>query len=457
MILARLDTVRWTSKPVRATCALLAFLMILSLYRTSWTSDQQGTSVTSQAGQSSCGQAPQDHVAVILKTGASEAFEKLPTLLQTTLSCVDNLLIVSDLEIDFHGYRMHDVLANVSPATKDTHPAFEIYREQIRLRDAGAILQQLSSTARDQSDSHKAAWELDKFKFLHMLNTIHREMPGKDWYVFIEADTYLVWPNLMAWLSQLNASQKLHIGSPSFMAGTKFNHGGSGFVLSGPAVRAFATEHAGMAQQWDERMSKECCGDYVLALALTEIGIPVSGAWPMLSGEQPIFTPYGPAVWCQPVITMHHVDSNVVDSMWAFEQQFAAQQRPLLFQDLYEHVLPQGLPSSRSEWDNRCPGSVFDIRDPLPEDAKISNEACSQACDEIPHCMQALFKEGECKLYKCFTLGKYSRGTDSSDVDRTSWHSTWKRERIKEWIDSHASCTAAWTPYSTDNARSGGI
>ncbi|KAK6438328.1 hypothetical protein LTR95_005467 [Oleoguttula sp. CCFEE 5521] len=457
MVLERLDAVRWTSKPIRATGALFAFLTIFGLYRTSWTSGRPGGVVTGKASHSSCGNAPQDHVAVVIKTGASEVDEKLPTLLNTTLSCVENLLIVSDLDADFHGYHMHDVLANVSPAVKDSHPAFEIYRQQIRLRDAGATLQQLSSTARDQRDSHKAAWELDKFKFLHMINTIHHEMPGKDWYVFIEADTYLVWPNLMTWLGQLDARQKLHIGSPSFMAGTKFNHGGSGFVLSGPVVRAFATEHPGMAQQWDERMSKECCGDYVLALALTEIGIPVSGAWPMLSGEQPIFTPYGPAVWCQPVITMHHVDSNVVDAMWAFEQQFASQQRPLLFQDLYEHFLPQGLPSSRSEWDNRCPGSVFDIRDPLPEEAKTSNEACSQACDAMPHCMQALYKEGECKLYKCFTLGKYSRGTDPSDVDRTSWHSTWKMDRIREWVASHDSCTAAWTPHSTDNARSGGI
>ena len=155
-----------------------------------------------------------------------------------------------------------------------------------------------------------------------MLNTAHAEMPGKDWYVFIEADTYLIWSNLIAWLQQLDPSQKLYIGSPSFTAGIKFNHGGSGYVLSGSALRTFAVEHPKMAAKWDERMSNECCGDYVLTLALNELGIPVSGAWPMLSGEPPLETPFGPALWCQPVITMHHVTSGDLNQMWSFEEDF---------------------------------------------------------------------------------------------------------------------------------------
>ncbi|KAK5124806.1 hypothetical protein LTR85_001519 [Meristemomyces frigidus] len=324
---------------------------------------------------------------------------------------------------------MYDVLEGVNTSIRETHPAFEIYRNQRRLRDAGWSLQQISNASNIDDPSHKAAWELDKFKFLHTLNKVHGEWPDKDWYVFVEADTYMNWPNLFAWLEQLDHTTELYIGSPSFMGGIKFNHGGSGYVLSGPALRRFAAEHPGMATEWDERTSKECCGDYVLTLALKELGIPVSGVWPMLSGECPLGTPFGPALWCQPVITMHHVTPNDVQEMWSFEEAFTKENRPMLFEDLYNHWLPGGLPESRLDWDNRCPGSVFDIG--APEHSAESLDA----------------------LYKCFTLGKAAAASDGK-----VWHSVWRLNRINSWIEAHASCTnAAWTPVSTDNARFGGV
>ena len=125
----------------------------------------------------------------------------------------------------------------------------------------------------------------------------------------------------------------------------------------------------------------------------------------------------------------------------------------MLFQDLYNHWLPEGLPDSRLDWDNRCPGSVFDIRDDVLESSAASLDACCEACDAISYCMQYLYREGECRLYKCFTLGKAAAASEG-----TSWHSAWKLDRINDWIAAHATCaTAAWVPYSTDNVRSGGV
>ena len=51
-----------------------------------------------------------DEVVVVVKTGATEAYTKLPTQLLTSLRCVPNLLLVSDLEQDISGYHLHDVL-----------------------------------------------------------------------------------------------------------------------------------------------------------------------------------------------------------------------------------------------------------------------------------------------------------------------------------------------------------
>ena len=89
-----------------------------------------------------CLAAEQKNIALIVKTGASEAYNKLPTQFQTALSCAENLLIMSDLDLDFTGHHMYDVLENVNTSVREAHPAFEIYREQLRLRDAGRSMQE---------------------------------------------------------------------------------------------------------------------------------------------------------------------------------------------------------------------------------------------------------------------------------------------------------------------------
>lgn len=307
---------------VAAVLALLLLTLNQGYFPTGWTAgDARDGAAGTLHDLCSTKIQSQDNISFIVKTGASEAFDKLPTQLQTTLSCVKNLLLVADLDFEVADRQIHDVLGNVSQAVRNNNPAFDIYHQQRRLKDGGSTLEQISSSLDAKAPGHNAAWELDKFKFLPMVYKAYTDMPDKDWYVFLEADTYFNVNNLHSWLLQLDASRTLYIGSPSFMSGTKFNHGGSGYVLSGPAMRAFASWYPQMASVWDERTAKECCGDYVLTLALKELGIEVSGAWPMLSGEPPLETPFGPALWCQPIITMHHVTPTELRDMWNFEHE----------------------------------------------------------------------------------------------------------------------------------------
>ncbi|KAG9854445.1 hypothetical protein KCU98_g1409, partial [Aureobasidium melanogenum] len=51
------------------------------------------------------------NIVLSIKTGATEAFEKLPTQLLTILQCADTLLLFSDLEQDIHSLHIHDVLS----------------------------------------------------------------------------------------------------------------------------------------------------------------------------------------------------------------------------------------------------------------------------------------------------------------------------------------------------------
>jgi len=60
-----------------------------------------------------------DNIGLIVKTGASEAFEKLPTQIEKVLGCVENLLIISDLDFELSGHHIFDVLQDACPAIRD--------------------------------------------------------------------------------------------------------------------------------------------------------------------------------------------------------------------------------------------------------------------------------------------------------------------------------------------------
>lgn len=49
-------------------------------------------------------------IVVSIKTGATEAASKTPTQIQTTLRCVKNVFLFSDLEQDIGEYHLHDAL-----------------------------------------------------------------------------------------------------------------------------------------------------------------------------------------------------------------------------------------------------------------------------------------------------------------------------------------------------------
>jgi hypothetical protein len=60
--------------------------------------------------------------------------------------------------------------------------------------------------------------------------------PDMDWYVIIDADSYIFWPNTALWLGTMDPNLKFYFGSAVDVAGERFAHGGSGIVMSRVAV-----------------------------------------------------------------------------------------------------------------------------------------------------------------------------------------------------------------------------
>ena len=203
------------------------------------------------------------------------------------------------------------MLEGVSEEVKKGLREFELYDAQITC----------PVSQKDCTKELKGAWELDKYKFLHMIERAWAMRPGREWYVFAEADTYVFWHNLIYWLqNKANATAAPYVGSVAFLGDKPFAHGGSGYVISGETVRKMAEEIPNLAAKYDAMAPNECCGDLLMSLAVTETGSKVKQAHPMFNGEKPNTLPYGNGHWCEPLLTMHHMNSEEVSSVWQYEQ-----------------------------------------------------------------------------------------------------------------------------------------
>lgn len=209
------------------------------------------------------------NILLVMKTGASESFARVPTQLFTVLRCLDDFLIFSDMDQEIAGYKIHDSLSTVLEEAKNGNSDFDLYRRQ-----KACIVDQ--EGCNKLGNPAKEGWNLDKYKNIHMAEKTYAMRPDYDWYVFVDADSYVLWPNLVQWLKTLNHKKKLYLGSVALLSGFSFGHGGSGYIVSQAAMADFAGGHPGIGNAWDMKAKNECCGDYVFAKAMKEVtGTPV--------------------------------------------------------------------------------------------------------------------------------------------------------------------------------------
>lgn len=252
-----------------------------------------------------------EDVFVILKTGATEIYEKLPQQILTLLSCTPNYLILSDLEQNLGGHHVQDILQDISEDIRSNHEDFKPYREY----------QQLVADGQDPSIlKGTEAWTLDKWKFIPMLRKAWQVKPKAKWYLFIEADTAVLWPNLLQWLSKLNHQDLIYAGSQNSVGGTSFAHGGSGVLVSNAALKKFEEAYASHRDAWKTMPQDECCGDVILAKAMADAGIAVTAAFPLIQGEMPVTVDWNKRKMCTPTVTWHHVNSKDVDMLWNYQK-----------------------------------------------------------------------------------------------------------------------------------------
>ncbi|KAH8157230.1 hypothetical protein CIB48_g11012 [Xylaria polymorpha] len=419
-----------------------------------------------------------DGVLLVMKTGATEAFDRIPTQLLTTMSCLpDNFLIFSDMEQQMGPYHIYDALSIIDDADKARIADFDLYRSQQE-----CVVSQKSCI--DAKDQRQSAWNLDKYKFLPMIEQTWRMRPGRDWYIFAEADTYVFWANMMYWLkkkSGLNPREKIYLGSRSFINNRPFAHGGSGYILSGGVLKHLVEKHNNLTGQYTDQGTRECCGDLLVALALDDHeGVKIRQTWPMINGEKPTTLPYGRNHWCEPILTMHHMNAEEISTVWQFEQTRKTD-RVLMIRDLYDSLIAPKMQDTRENWDNGSDDVCYVNRDPeaqeraggqakdrqkkedemsdIEKEAWKSPENCAKVCEtEIPdedsdnkkkqrdrNCFQYRWHDEVCCTSKSFKLGE-PKPKPADDADKkATWTSGWYLKGIHDWIEAMGECKEpAW-------------
>jgi hypothetical protein len=363
-----------------------------------------------------------DDILVVLRTGATESREKLPVHFQTTLRCVPNFVLLSDLDEQIEGHQVHDVLGGVSDTTRKENEDFKLYhhlQEHGRqgLPSQQVITAQSGSSKGDYLQTDKDGWKLDKWKFLPMIDQAHKAKPDAKWYVFVEADTYLGWHNLLEYLSNFDDSKPYYIGKHLYINDVEFGYGGAGFVLSNPAIRKVSEHRSTRIQDYEDFTKSHWVGDCALGKVLEDVKVPLHRAFPHFQSDAP--ATLDPAVqkidrdlWCYPTITYHHVSPDEIAELWEFEQDWYKRHDILLrHRDIFiEHVRPK-IGSSMAFWDNMSVDKEYNAHDhgmlanEFERDAWKSFEHCRSLCESQKECIQFSFDTGSCSISNSFRLG----------------------------------------------------
>lgn len=298
---------------------------------------------------------------LMIKTGATVLWNRLPIHLSTTLTRVPYFGLYADFATSVGGHEVVDTLANLTKATKNSDQ-FKLYRDLQDMRDRHAI-----------SDPGHAklsgGWELDKFKNLPMLlHAWNTAPPDTEWFVFMDGDTFLMIDNLMDYLGHLNSSDSLYIGEIQYLGGSAFAHGGSGVVLSRAAMNRSLGLHPQWVNQMEPHARSVCCGDYMVAHMLSKINVQVLGlkddtnddwregegfethwlrnrrrreAEENLDPREFQYKRVGHKFqkfpqwdlscsreeWCNKIIGFHHLSAMDVEILWEYEQLLSPEQR----------------------------------------------------------------------------------------------------------------------------------
>ncbi|KAI0401182.1 hypothetical protein F4802DRAFT_581566 [Xylaria palmicola] len=373
-----------------------------------------------------------EDVFVIVRTGSNEVQQKLPPLLNTSLPCFKHYGIWSDMEEEFAGHHIANALDEVDSTLLDHHADFEYYRY---LQEHGKKMvssEEVASWADAPNTGFgrdTPAWKLDKWKFLPVASKAYRQHPTSKWYIFIECDTYVFWPSLLAWLSNINASRAYYIGRQMNIADLVFAYGGAGIIISNPAMERLVERHAANLETYDKLTINQWAGDFILSRVMSDADVELSTVWPTLEGDMPSLLDMktksvkGDYLWCYYATTYHHMAPEDIYSYYNFDKAWNSTDHILpRHGDIFRQLVIPHIRDRISDWDNLS-GDV--------QSENVSFEECRKICEKTSRCMQFSLAGSTCKTSRGIRLGKQKLQADHSE-DKVD--SGWITERVESFV-----------------------
>jgi hypothetical protein len=400
-----------------------------------------------------------DKVVIIVKTGASEVFTRVPEQLITLAECAPNFMIFSDMDQQIGEFHIQDALDEIGKEYKENHEDFQFYTALHAAHNSHGDVSVLGSDK---------AWALDKWKNIPMLHKAYTKYPDAEWFMTIDADTYLSWSNLLLLLDQMDPDDPLYAGCVYWHGPTMFAQGGTGYLLSRNAVQKWEKIRTPeKIADWEKETSGICCGDVMLGVSMGHADVPVSGAWPMFQVDPPSAFTFAESVWCSPAITWHHVHSYEVEALWQFEQAWLNKtwdvadpgSVPYTFGDVFNDFVLPHVTEMKQDWNNLS-GDIV-ITEPKEDHVKENDdwdwkndeekqkmwddatevqksgvesaEKCRKACQSNESCIQFSWHPGTCKFAKDIKMG---RPSDSKE----QYASGWMVDRVKKFVEDRGKC-----------------
>lgn len=406
-----------------------------------------------------------DRSVIVLKTGSSVAYDRLPVqllLAQQTLHpevyrsgeagySGPQLLLYSDSDMQLGEFEVHNALANVS----------DYVRHQPEFAKQYAQLQKLlQDDDLAKVKEFQDGWNLDKWKFLYMWQDAYHRQPDADWYIGYEADTYVFWPSLFAYLGTQNSSQQQMYGCASILVRNQelFANGGCPYVISGALMRASFGKDAGFAAKFDKEVEASCCGDAELSIALRKSASPPIKELVATGGrfinDRPQEISFDENNFCEPVFNFHHLTPTEIQWLATIERQIrtAKLHAPVLYADVFDHVLPHKLLDAVSASAKKGGKKGVELNPTLEDweafgsgDSGVKKgerskdvESCKGECEKSAGCTTWFWikvtetdEDGDCyMLHDRVRVGKAYKGTGV----RTSG---WIGERVLDFKTKH--------------------
>lgn len=368
-----------------------------------------------------------DDIVVAIKTGATEIFKTLPVHFSTTLTHVPNFLLFSDHEQTIGDYHVQDSLNESSSEAINNFRDFQLYRDQQQFMAMGQNPEFVEFTG---------GWDLDKYKNVHIMVKAYKQQPNAKWYFFIDADSYILMGNLIPYLRNLDHTQKLYFGSPTWVGDINFAHGGTGYIISHAAVQTVVENNPDIGKQYESTAKDNCCGDAVLAKCLRDHDIHLIWAYPNFQGEPPYRMEFAKERMCAPLLTLHHMLPRDIGEFWEWERKTAQKGEYLLWADAFNFFVDPYLEETRKHWDNMGGdrGEIVDIDTAFPVQESYQSrpsafDRCRQTCIDKVDCVQFRVRKEECKISTNLMLGWK---VPVSNKEHEEYKSGWLMDRVAE-------------------------